>query len=81
MSRNIAYKDNRLTIVHDIDHICGEFYQIYDKQIETPEGEGLVLDWSELFKYQTNCTGIPNNKNIKELVKKYIKDSTCDNDE
>ena len=76
MSRNIIYKDNRLTVVQGIDHVLGEFYQIFDNELvnETPEGEGLILDWSKLFGFEVNFTGQPNSIPVPEIIKSYIEE-------
>jgi len=75
MSRDVLYENERLTIVHGQDIALGEFYQIYDKELrnETPEGEGLVLDWSKLFGYEINLTGIKTNGLLPtQVILKYI---------
>ena len=74
MSRKTVYQDKRLTVVTGDDHALGKFFQIFDKELqdETPEGEGLVLDWSELFGFETNCTGISKNVGVEALVAQYI---------
>lgn len=69
------YSDSRLTVVTGIDHALGLFYQIFDKQIETVEQEGLVLDWSELFGFETNITGLSKNLGVTGIIEAYI----CDN--
>jgi len=80
MSRNTHYKDARLTVITGVDHMLGLFYQVYDNtmQNETPEGEGIVLDWSEGFGYETNLTGIPNNKNVLVVINEYIEQNKDD---
>lgn len=62
MSRITAFKDNRFTIVTGNDHMLGVFIQLYDKEMEseTPDGEGIMLDWSQGFKFDRNLTGISN---------------------
>ena len=59
MSRKTIYQDSRLTVVGGEDHMLGKFLQIFDKEMEneTPEGEGLVFDWSERFGIERNFTG------------------------
>lgn len=61
MSRNTIYHDQRLVLVTGNDHILGEFIQLYDNDLisETPEGEGLIFDWSQGFGTSTNYTGNP----------------------
>lgn len=75
MSRNVIYKDERLTVVTGVDHMLGQFYQVYDREVETPEGEGIVLDWSEQAGYDTNLTGIPNKPIILDVINEYISDN------
>jgi hypothetical protein len=60
MSRKTIYHDERFSLVGGQDHALGVFLQLFDKEMEdeTPEGEGLVLDWSELFGIEINFTGI-----------------------
>lgn len=74
MSRLTMYQDSRLNVVQGVDHMLGKFYQIFDKEMEneTDEGEGLVLDWSELFGFGVNFTGYPSSMTPKEIIKKYI---------
>jgi hypothetical protein len=77
MSRNIIYSDSRLKLINGTDHAIGMFFQIYDKKMEneTPEQEGLVLDWSELFGFEINLTGMPNSENVIGIINKYITDN------
>ena len=51
MSRNTIFQNERITVVGGTDHAVGKFLQIFDNQMEfdTPEGEGLVYDWSQMF--------------------------------
>lgn len=72
--RETIYSDSRITVVTGIDHAVGLFYQIFDDTMidGTPEGEGLVLDWSELFGYQTNFTGFPKELGVKNIIELYI---------
>jgi hypothetical protein len=74
MSRNITYQDQRLTVVTGVDQVLGNFIQLYDKdmQNETPEGEGLVFDWSQGFGIETNYTGIPNSMLPDKIVNQYV---------
>lgn len=76
MSRKTIYKDNRLTVVQGIDHVLGEFYQIFDNEMvdETSEGEGLILDWSKLFGFEVNFTGQPNSIPVPEIITSYIEE-------
>lgn len=77
MSRNTLYTDDRLIVIHGHDHMFGEFYQIYDKNLmdETPEQEGIIISWSDQFGYDTNLTGIPNKPNVLDVVNQYIQDN------
>jgi hypothetical protein len=77
MSRKIIYSDSRLTVVTGVDHVLGLFYQIYNREMvnETPEQEGLVLDWSELFGFEVNYTGLSKDLGVTGMIKAYI----CDN--
>jgi hypothetical protein len=74
MSRKTVYKDSRLTVVTGTDHALGLFYQLFDKEMEneTPEGEGLVLDWSQFFGFEANYTGIPNSEGLIGIIEKYV---------
>lgn len=74
MSRNAIYSDGRITVYHGIDHVLGEFYQLFDKELEdeTPDGEGLVLDWSQLFDFEINLTGIPKEAGVKAIIIDYV---------
>lgn len=76
MSRNTLYKDNKLTLVGGDDHMLGKFLQLFDKEMEneTPEGEGLVLDWSELFGLERNYTGYPNTMQPESIAENYIQE-------
>jgi hypothetical protein len=73
MSREITYKDDRLTMIEGVDPMFGKFIQLYDKEMEyeTPGGEGLVLDWSESMGFGENCTGIPGT-DATIIAKEYI---------
>ena len=77
MSRKTIHTDYRLTVVTGDDHMLGRFYQIYDRDMEqeTPEGEGIVLDWSEGFGYDRNLTGISTkDKDVLEVIAQYVLD-------
>jgi hypothetical protein len=75
MSRVTLFQNDRLTLVGGTDHMLGSFLQLYDKEMvdETPEGEGLVFDWSMGFGIETNLTGISGkNINPETIVNQYI---------
>lgn len=74
MSRKTIYQDDRFTIVGGVDHALGEFLQVFDKDVrdETPEGEGLILDWSEFFGMEVNLTGEPSSLGAAAIVDKLI---------
>lgn len=77
MSRFTSYRDDRLTVVSGDDHLLGRFIQLYDNEVETPEGEGIVLDWSEGFGITINFTGIPTSNSeidVKHTVEEYLKE-------
>ena len=79
MSRKTIYKDSRLILVGGHDHMLGGFLQLFDKELEweTPEGEGLVFDWSQGFGIEINLTGISNNFGTpKKICEEYIKLNT-----
>jgi len=73
MSRITLHQDNRFHLVTGEDHMLGSFIQLYDKDMlnETPEGEGLILDWSQVFGFEVNLTGY-NGNNALDIVKKYL---------
>ena len=75
MSRIVNYKDDRLCFVSGLDHVLGKFIQLYDNEIETPDGEGIVLDWTERFGISINLTGesISNNEHeVLMMISKYL---------
>ena len=76
MSRNVVYQDKRLELVAGNDHALGKFLQLFDRdmQNETPEGEGLVLDWSEFFGMESNYTGMPGTDPL-QIAMNYIEDN------
>lgn len=77
MSRIILHKGNRFTVVIGADHILKSFVQVYDKikVNKTPEGEGLIFDWSVALGLEVNKAKIQINKSPKTIlndVKDYI---------
>lgn len=76
MSRNTLYRDARFNLVGGKDHMLGNFIQLFDKQMmnETPEGEGLVLDWSEGFGMEINLTGKPSSDDPMAIALDYIEE-------
>jgi len=76
MSRKTFYQDNRFHLVAGVDHVLGNFLQLFDQDMinETPEGEGLVLDWSQFFNMETNLTGIPGD-NPLDIAIKYLREN------
>jgi len=84
MSRYTIFRNDRIHVVSGDDHVLGKFYQIFDKNFEneTPEGEGLVYEWSERFGVERNYTGYPNSSTQQTtpeaVIEKYIKDNTIE---
>lgn len=80
MSRNTLYMDQRLTLVGGTDHMLGNFIQLFDKNLanETPEGEGLVLDWSQGFGMEVNLTGHPSTEDPMGIALNYIDEQQND---
>lgn len=74
MSRITLFSNDRFSMVGGEDHVLGRFVQLFDKKMvnETPEGEGLVLDWSEGFGLEINYTGISNNIPVHKIIVEYI---------
>ena len=62
--------------------MLGDFLQLYDNELqnETPEGEGLIFDWSQGFGTEANYTGISINTGKKpiEIIREYIKENKGD---
>jgi hypothetical protein len=77
MSRKTLHQDERFHLVEGDDHVLGAFIQLFDKEMETetPEGEGLVLDWSKMFGYERNYTGVQG-INALDICIKYIEEQT-----
>lgn len=76
MSRKTLYRDNRLTVVGGEDQALGKFLQVFDNKMEneTPEGEGLVFDWSEVFGVEINLTGCPASMTPESIINNYIEE-------
>jgi hypothetical protein len=74
MSRKTLIQTDRLTLVGGMDHMLGKFLQLYDKDLEheTPEGEGLVFDWSERMGIETNFTGESNKESPETIITNYF---------
>jgi len=74
MSRKTIYFDDRYSVVTGYDIAVGNFIQIYDNTMRdcTPEGEGLILDWSSYLKYETNNTTIPNHEDINAFLNAFM---------
>lgn len=70
MSRITLHNGNRFTIVAGADHILKSFLQLYDKtkENETPEGEGLIFDWSVALGLEVNQANININKTNKTIL-------------
>jgi len=87
MSRDTVYKDERFALVAGRDHVLGLFVQLFDKKMEdeTPEGEGLVLDCSQLFGVERNLTGIPIPKEVDfrpiDIAMQYIENCKAEEKE
>jgi hypothetical protein len=77
MSRKTLYEDNRLLVVGGDDHAVGKFLQVFDRQMTeaTPEGEGLVYDWSEMFGVEVNLTGLPDTYLPETIINNYIEEN------
>lgn len=80
MSRITVYYDGKITVVTGDDHAVGKFFQIFDEDMvyETPEGEGLVFDWSEMFKIKINLTGQSNTLEPLEIIQNYINEKSAE---
>lgn len=77
MSRETLYQDDHILVVNGIDHALGQFLQIFDQDLkdETPEGEGLVLDWSKRFGFEVNLTSTPNSFGVLQIMNNYLTDN------
>jgi hypothetical protein len=76
MSRKTLYEDNRLTIIGGDDQALGKFLQVFDREAEkeTPDSEGLVFEWSEVFGIETNLTGYPESMLPESIINNYIEE-------
>lgn len=74
MKDSILFKNSRFTILNDNDDLVGEYYVLSENEFETPDGEGVVFDWSDNFGYGTNYTGLNPNDFINplSLILQYI---------
>lgn len=69
MSRISFFKNETKEVVVGQDHVCGKFIQLYDKEVETPEGEGLILSFDTQFGLDTNYTGMsPKTETFNDVV-------------
>lgn len=77
MSRIVLHKGNRFTVVVGADHVLKAFTQVYDNNLidQTPEGEGLVFDWSVALGLEVNRINIDMNKPkpVLQLIESYIR--------
>jgi len=75
MSRKTIEINDQYSFVKGHDHMLGKFYQLYDKASvdETPEGEGLIFEWSEKFGYETNHTEVQTKENVHDFVFELLK--------
>ena len=82
MSRKTIYQDQRLVLVTGHDHMLGDFIQLYDNDLisETPEGEGLIFDWSQGFGVEINYTGINLELKPLDICLKYIEENKENHD-
>ena len=76
MSRRTIFQDDRLTLIGGQDHAIGQFLQLFDREMEkeTPDGEGIIFEWSQAFGVETNLTGLPSVLPPPEIIDKYIKE-------
>lgn len=76
MSRHVIYENDRILLVEGEDVISGRFVMMFDRDMEydTPDGIGLVMDWSEVSGYKINYTGYPSSMSPKTIAHNYITD-------
>lgn len=76
MSRHVIYENDRILLTEGEDVISGRFVMMFDHDLEseTPDGTGLVMDWSEVSGYKINYTGYPNTMTPKTIAHNYITD-------
>jgi hypothetical protein len=78
MSRITVYSDDKLTVVTGDDHAVGIFFQVFDEDMVSEFNDGLVFDWSEMFKIETNVTGQPNSLEPLEIINNYINEKNAE---
>lgn len=83
MSRNTIYEDDKILLIEGEDEISGRFVMMFDRDLEyeSLDGEGLVLDWSEITGYKINYTGYPSSMRPKTIAHNYINDKQHDTTE
>ena len=83
MSRKTIYQDDRLTLISGVDHMLGDFLQLYDKNLanETLEGEGLILNWSQQWGIEINLTGESSKLPATKIARIYINEHKTTDDE
>ena len=74
MSRIILYDNNNLQVVTGFDPMVGNFYQLFDKDLsyDTPDGEGLILEWSMANGLSVNYTDMKHSDNIQKIITNYM---------
>ena len=83
MSRNTIYEDDKILLIDGEDEISGKFVMMFDRDLEyeSLDGEGLIMDWSEVFGYKINYTGYPSSMTPKTIARNYIQDKQYDTTE
>lgn len=76
MSRRTIYQDERLALISGQDHAIGQFLQLFDREMEreSPDGEGVVFEWSQAFGVETNLTGQPSTLPPPQIIENYIQE-------
>jgi hypothetical protein len=75
MSRIVLHNGKRFTVIIGVDYILKSFAQLYDKyeKNNTPEGEGLVYDWSVAFGTEVNKINLKNtNNSVLTQIRNYV---------